>query len=213
MTTIKSVLTKVPPERLYLGSMLLLFGSYYLYNQISAWIIGSYLEGTDTQLFKALILTGGIVCKLTWSAVLLVSLYALMERKEPRYTSTIINYFVRCSLIMWAAVLLFSVIRPELLITKLTDESFLFIAPYLWKYVLTVFLFTISNVISYYFVLLKEYTPILFFLIISLFQISMLFFFHNGLSIVVHVQVMSMITLFVLQVLYFGCSTTNKILT
>lgn len=211
MTTIKSLLTKVPPERLYLGSMLLLFGSYYLYNQISAWIIGSYLEGTDTQLFKALILTGGIVCKLTWSAVLLVSLYALMERKEPSYTSTIINCFVRCSLIIWAAVLLFSVIRPELLITKLTDESFLFIAPYLWKYVLAVFLFTISNVISYYFVLLKEYTPILFSLIISLFQISMLFFFHNGLSIVVHVQVMSMITLFVLQVLYFGFSATNKI--
>ena len=210
MTSIKTIVTKVSPERLYLGSMLLLFGSYYLYNQISAWILGSFLKGIDAQLFKTLIIIGGIVCKIAWSAVILLLLYTLANSKSQSYTSTIIHRFIRYSLVAWAAAIVISVGQPQLIIKNLTDKSNLFIAPYLWQYVLGVFLFTISNVISYYFVLLKRFTPLIFSLIIGVVQISMLFIFHNGLNMVVHVQIMAMVTLFILQILYFGFYSTHK---
>ncbi|WP_396638334.1 hypothetical protein [Maribacter sp. R77961] len=210
MTTIKAIVTKVPSERLYLGSMLLLFGSYYLYNQISAWVRESYLEGTDAQLFKALIIIGGIVCKLAWSAVILSLLYTLANSKSKSYTSTIIYRFVRYSLVAWTALLLVSILQPQFIIKNLTYESNVFIAPYLWKYVIGVFLFTVSNVISYYYVLQKQFTPLFFSIVIGIFQFSMLLIFHNGINIVIHVQLMAMVTLLVLQILYFGYSSAGK---
>ena len=99
---------------------------------------------------------------------------------------------------------------PETAITLLFGDSYLAMAPLLWKYALATGVFAISNIFAYYYLSLDRYVPVIFSGLFGMLQMGLVIFFHKSLEQVVHMQIAAMFLLLIFQVAYFIYDSKSK---
>ena len=96
---------------------------------------------------------------------------------------------------------------PKTAISILFGDSYLAMAPLLWKYALATSLFALANIFAYYYLSLDKYIPVVISGVFGLLQMGLVIFFHDSLEQVVLMQIGAMLLLLLVQVAFFVSET------
>ncbi|AUC82549.1 oligosaccharide flippase family protein [Lacinutrix sp. Bg11-31] len=166
-------------------------------------LVKHYFEAHDAGLYASLALIGRIVYFVAWMFVMLLLPTVVQLKKEGKATAPILFKYVGYIAAIATAIVIGCALFPETAITMLFGESYLAIAPLLWKYALATGLFAISNIFAYYYLSLDRYVPVVISGIFGMLQMVLVVFFHESLEQVVHMQIIAMVSLLVIQVIFF----------
>ncbi|OUR98360.1 sugar isomerase [Flavobacteriales bacterium 33_180_T64] len=175
-------------------------------------LVKHYFESYDAGLYASLALIGRIVYFIAWMFVMLLLPTVVQLKKEGKPTVPILFKYVGYIAIIASLIIFMCVLFPETAITLLFGNSYLAMAPLLWKYALATGLFAISNIFVYYYLSLDQYIPVIFSGVFGLFQMGLVVFFHNSLEQIVHVQIVAMVLMLVFQVVYFIYNSKSKLI-
>ncbi len=166
-------------------------------------LVKHYFEAYEAGLYASLALIGRIVYFVAWMFVMLLLPTVVKLKKEGRSTAPILFKYISYIAIIAFAIVLGCLLFPEIMISMLFGNSYLEIAPLLWKYALATSLFAISNIFAYYYLSLDKYIPVVFSGIFGMLQMVLVILFHNSLAQVVNMQIIAMILLLIIQVVFF----------
>lgn len=166
-------------------------------------LVKHYFDALDAGLYASLALIGRVVYFVAWMFVMLLLPTVVQKRKEGKPTTPILFKYViyigLLSLMIVASCFLF----PELIIKLMFGKAYIAIAYLLWQYALATSLFAMSNILTYYFLSLDHYLPVIISGIIGLTQIILIVLFHGSLEMVVQMQIIAMVALLLAQLFYF----------
>ena len=166
-------------------------------------LVKHYFESYEAGLYASLALIGRIVYFIAWMFVMLLLPTVVQLKKEGKATAPILFKYVGYIATIAITIVFACGLFPETAITLLFGESYLAMAPLLWKYALATGLFAISNIFAYYYLSLDRYVPVILSGLFGMLQMALVIFFHNSLEEVVHVQIVAMLMLLIFQVVYF----------
>ena len=173
-------------------------------------LVKHYFESYEAGLYASLALIGRIVYFIAWMFVMLLLPTVVQLKKEGKATAPILFKYVGYIAGIATVIVFGCALFPELTIKILFGDSYLAMAPLLWKYALATGLFAISNIFAYYYLSLDRYIPVVISGVFGVLQMSLVIFFHNSLEQVVHMQIVAMFLLLVLQVLFFFFDTKSN---
>ena len=173
-------------------------------------LVKHYFDAYDAGLYASLALIGRIVYFVAWMFVMLLLPTVVQLKKEGKETAPILFKYVGYIAAIATAIVIGCALFPETAITILFGDSYLAMAPLLWKYALATGLFAISNIFAYYYLSLDQFVPVVISGVFGMLQMGLVIFFHNSLEQVVHMQIVAMIFLLVVQVLFFILNTKRK---
>lgn len=166
-------------------------------------LVKHYFEAYEAGLYASLALIGRIVYFIAWMFVMLLLPAVVQLKKDGKPTKPILMKYLGYISFISFTIVFFCFLFPEQVIYLLFGESYVSMAPLLWKYALATSLFAISNIFAYYYLSLDRYVPVLFLGIVGLSQIFLIVYFHTTLLQVVHMQILAMILLLVVQLVFF----------
>lgn len=166
-------------------------------------LVKHYFESYDAGLYASLALIGRVVYFIAWMFVMLLLPTVVQLQKEGKETVSVLLKYVGYIAVIAATIIFACVLFPKQIIQILFGESYLEIAPLLWKYALATGIFAISNIFAYYYLSLDKYIPVVLSGIFGMLQVVFLVFFHESLAQVVHVQIIAMVLLLVVQLSFF----------
>ncbi|WP_173427070.1 oligosaccharide flippase family protein [Kordia jejudonensis] len=166
-------------------------------------LVKHYFESYDAGLYASLALIGRVVYFIAWMFVMLLLPTVVKLQKEGKNTVPILLKYVTYIGGIAAVIIISCVFFPTQIIHILFGESYLEIAPLLWKYALATGIFAISNIFAYYYLSLDKYIPVVLSGIFGMLQIVLVVFFHESLAQVVHVQIIAMVLLLIVQLSFF----------
>ncbi len=173
-------------------------------------LVKHYFESYDAGLYASLALIGRVVYFIAWMFVMLLLPTVVQLQKEGKETVSVLLKYVGYIGAIAATIIFACVLFPEQIIHVLFGESYLEIAPLLWKYALATGIFAISNIFAYYYLSLDKYIPVVLSGIFGMLQIVLVVFFHESLAQVVHVQIIAMVLLLVVQLSFFFFENKNR---
>ncbi|ULC60345.1 oligosaccharide flippase family protein [Flaviramulus sp. BrNp1-15] len=174
-------------------------------------LVKHYFESYDAGLYASLALIGRIVYFIAWMFVMLLLPTVVQLKKEGKETAPILFKYVGYIAGIATVIIIGCVLFPKTAITILFGDSYLAMAPLLWKYALATGLFAISNIFAYYYLSLDKYVPVVISGLFGMLQMGLVIFYHDSLEQVVHMQIIAMFLLLVIQVLFFIFNNkTNK---
>ncbi|MBT8260626.1 MAG: oligosaccharide flippase family protein [Bacteroidia bacterium] len=166
-------------------------------------LVKHYFESYEAGLYASLALIGRIVYFIAWMFVMLLLPTVVQLKKEGKDTAPIlfkyVGYIAGIAIIIVFGCILF----PKTTITLLFGNSYLAMAPLLWKYALATGLFAISNIFAYYYLSIDKYIPVVISGIFGVLQMSLVIFYHDSLEQVVHMQIIAMFMLLIIQIIFF----------
>lgn len=179
-------------------------------------LVKHYFEPYDAGLYASLALIGRIVYFIAWMFVMLLLPTVVQLKKEGKKTSPILFKYVGYIALIAFTIVVCTAIFPETAITLLFGDSYLSIAPLLWKYALVTGLFAVSNIFAYYYLSLDTYVPVVISGLFGMLQMTLVIFFHESLEEVVNMQIITMLLLLIVQIGFFifnskSVSTNSKI--
>lgn len=166
-------------------------------------LVKHYFDAYDAGLYASLALIGRIVYFVAWMFVMLLLPTVVQLKKEGKATAPILFKYVGYIAAIATAIVIGCALFPETAITLLFGDSYLAMAPLLWKYALATGLFAISNIFAYYYLSLDRYIPVVISGVFGMLQMGLVIFFHESLEQVVHMQIIAMVLLLVIQVIFF----------
>ena len=166
-------------------------------------LVKHYFDAYDAGLYASLALIGRIVYFVAWMFVMLLLPTVVQLKKEGKATAPILFKYVGYIAAIATAIVIGCALFPETAITLLFGDSYIAMAPLLWKYALATGLFAISNIFAYYYLSLDRYIPVVISGIFGMLQMGLVIFFHESLEQVVHMQIIAMVLLLVIQVIFF----------
>ena len=166
-------------------------------------LVKHYFDAYDAGLYASLALIGRIVYFVAWMFVMLLLPTVVQLKKEGKATAPILFKYVGYIAAIATAIVIGCALFPETAITLLFGDSYLTMAPLLWKYALATGLFAISNIFAYYYLSLDRYIPVVISGVFGMLQMGLVIFFHESLEQVVHMQIIAMVLLLVIQVIFF----------
>ncbi|WP_282069398.1 oligosaccharide flippase family protein [Olleya namhaensis] len=166
-------------------------------------LVKHYFDAYDAGLYASLALIGRIVYFVAWMFVMLLLPTVVQLKKEGKATAPILFKYVGYIAAIATAIVAGCALFPETAITLLFGDSYLAMAPLLWKYALATGLFAISNIFAYYYLSLDRYIPVVISGVFGMLQMGLVIFFHESLEQVVHMQIIAMVLLLVIQVIFF----------
>ncbi|WP_339875765.1 oligosaccharide flippase family protein [Olleya marilimosa] len=166
-------------------------------------LVKHYFDAYDAGLYASLALIGRIVYFVAWMFVMLLLPTVVQLKKEGKATAPILFKYVGYIAAIATAIVIGCALFPETAITILFGDSYLTMAPLLWKYALATGLFAISNIFAYYYLSLDRYIPVVISGVFGMLQMGLVIFFHDSLEQVVHMQIIAMVLLLVIQVIFF----------
>jgi O-antigen/teichoic acid export membrane protein len=166
-------------------------------------LVKHYFESYEAGLYASLALIGRIVYFIAWMFVMLLLPTVVQLKKEGKATAPILFKYVGYISAIAITIVFACSLFPETAITLLFGESYLAMAPLLWKYALATGLFAISNIFAYYYLSLDRYVPVILSGLFGMLQMGLVIFFHDSLEQVVHMQIAAMFFLLIFQVIYF----------
>lgn len=173
-------------------------------------LVKHYFDAYDAGLYASLALIGRIVYFVAWMFVMLLLPTVVQLKKEGQATAPILFKYVGYIAAIATAIVIGCALFPETAITILFGDSYLTMAPLLWKYALATGLFAISNIFAYYYLSLDRYIPVVISGVFGMLQMGLVIFFHDSLEQVVHMQIIAMVLLLVIQVIFFVFESKMK---
>jgi O-antigen/teichoic acid export membrane protein len=173
-------------------------------------LVKHYFDAYDAGLYASLALIGRIVYFVAWMFVMLLLPTVVQLKKEGKETAPILFKYVGYIAAIATAIVIGCALFPETAITLLFGDSYLAMAPLLWKYALATGLFAISNIFAYYYLSLDKFVPVVISGVFGMLQMGLVIFFHDSLEQVVHMQIVAMILLLVVQIFFFVLDTKRK---
>lgn len=170
-------------------------------------LVKHYFDPYDAGLYASLALIGRIVYFIAWMFVMLLLPTVVQLKKEGKKTSPILFKYVGYIALIAFTIVVCTAIFPETAITLLFGDSYLSIAPLLWKYAFATGLFAVSNIFAYYYLSLDKYVPVVISGLFGMLQMMLVIFFHDSLEEVVHVQIAAMLLLLIVQICFFISNT------
>jgi O-antigen/teichoic acid export membrane protein len=173
-------------------------------------LVKHYFDAYDAGLYASLALIGRIVYFVAWMFVMLLLPTVVQLKKEGKATAPILFKYVGYIAAIATAIVIGCALFPETAITILFGDSYLTMAPLLWKYAFATGLFAISNIFAYYYLSLDRYIPVVISGVFGMLQMGLVIFFHDSLEQVVHMQIIAMVSLLVIQVIFFVFESKMK---
>lgn len=163
---------------------------------IHLFLVKHYLGVIEAKVYASMALIGHFVYFVFWVvAVILISNVTDNDRKFKVTISKALKYSLY-------AVMVSSIIAMVCVSFSETLLNIVDFLPLLFQYVLATLLFAISSVLTYYYLSLGKYLPVIISGVVGLSQIILLAFFHNSLVVIIQVYVIAMVALLVAQLLY-----------
>ncbi|GLR19085.1 oligosaccharide flippase family protein [Portibacter lacus] len=166
-------------------------------------MVKHYFESYEAGLYASLALIGRIVYFIAWMFVMLLLPTVVQLKKDGKDTAPILFKYLGYIAIIASIIILGCALFPKTAITLLFGESYLAMAPLLWKYALATGLFALSNIFAYYYLSLDKYIPVIISGVFGMLQMGLVVFFHDSLEQVVHMQIIAMVLLLVIQLAFF----------
>lgn len=166
-------------------------------------LVKHYFDSYDAGLYASLALIGRIVYFIAWMFVMLLLPTVVQLKKEGKATAPILFKYVGYIAGIATVIVIGCALFPKTAITILFGDSYLAMAPLLWKYALATGLFAISNIFAYYYLSLDRYIPVVISGVFGILQMGLVIFFHDSLEQVVHMQIIAMSLLLVIQISFF----------
>ena len=170
-------------------------------------LVKHYFEAYEAGLYASLALIGRVVYFVAWMFVMLLLPTVVKLKKEGKETTHVLFKYLIYITGLASAIVLACLWFPELAINMLFGDSYLTMAPLLWKYALATGLFALSNIFAYYFLSIDDYLPVIFSGLFGLLQVGLVILYHNDLNEVVIMQVVAMVILLLVQLFYFYVKT------
>ncbi len=174
-------------------------------------LVKHYFESYEAGLYASLALIGRIVYFIAWMFVMLLLPKVVQLKKEGKETAPILFKYVGYIAAIALVIVITCAIFPKLMITILFGESYLPMAPLLWKYAIATGMFAVSNIFAYYYLSLDKYIPVIISGMFGMLQMVLVIFFHESLEQVVHMQIIAMVLLLVIQIVFFKLDTNNSL--
>lgn len=165
-------------------------------------LVKHYFESYEAGLYASLALIGRIVYFIAWMFVMLLLPTVVQLKKEGKETAPILFKYVGYIAAIACIIVLGCALFPETAIMLLFGDSYLAMAPLLWKYALATGMFAVSNIFAYYYLSLDKYIPVIISGVFGMLQMGLVVFFHESLEQVVHMQIIAMALLLGIQI---GC--------
>ncbi|MFV9484971.1 oligosaccharide flippase family protein [Christiangramia sp. ASW11-125] len=166
-------------------------------------LVKHFFEAHEAGLYSSLALIGRAVYFVAWMFVMLLLPEVVKREKEGLDTSRLFFKYLGMITFLAIAIVVVNAMFPALIINILFGEAYVEVASLLWKYALASSLFAIANVFVYYFLSLDKYLPVLLSGIFGLLQLTVIFFQHESLEMVVEAQILVMTLLLIAQGIYF----------
>ncbi|TWO32717.1 oligosaccharide flippase family protein [Seonamhaeicola sediminis] len=170
-------------------------------------LVKHYFESYEAGLYASLALIGRIVYFIAWMFVMLLLPTVVQLKKDGKETASVlfkyIGYIAGISLSIVVGCFSF----PELIIQLLFGDSYIAMAPLLYKYAIATSLFAISNIFAYYYLSLDKYIPVVISGIFGMLQVALVIGYHDSLNQVVHMQIVAMALLLVIQIVFFKATS------
>ncbi len=166
-------------------------------------LVKHYFESYEAGLYASLALIGRVVYFIAWMFVMLLLPTVVQLKKEGKETASILFKYVGYIAIISFAIVLTCLSFPETIINLLFGNSYITMAPLLWKYAIATSMFAISNIFAYYYLSLDRYVPVIISGVFGMLQMVLVVFYHESLEQVVHMQIFAMILLLIIQVVFF----------
>lgn len=173
-------------------------------------LVKHYFESYEAGLYASLALIGRIVYFIAWMFVMLLLPTVVQLNKEGKDTAPILFKYIGYIAVIALLIVFCCAIFPETAITILFGKSYLPMAPLLWKYALATGMFAVSNIFAYYYLSLNKYIPVIISGAFGLLQMVLVVWFHDSLTQVVHMQIIAMVSLLIIQIVFFKFSLMNR---
>ncbi|NNF81202.1 MAG: oligosaccharide flippase family protein [Flavobacteriaceae bacterium] len=173
-------------------------------------LVKHYFDSYEAGLYASLALIGRIVYFIAWMFVMLLLPTVVQLKKEGKSTAPVLFKYVGYISVIASLIIFGCALFPELAIRLLFGDSYLAMAPLLWKYALATGLFAISNIFAYYYLSLGRYIPVIISGVFGMLQMGLVIFFHSSLEEVVHMQIIAMVLLLIIQVIFFIVDTGSN---
>ena len=170
-------------------------------------LVKHYFDSYEAGLYASLALIGRIVYFIAWMFVMLLLPTVVQLKKEGKATAPILFKYVGYITGIASIIVFGCALFPATAITILFGDSYLAMAPLLWKYALATGLFAISNIFAYYYLSLDRYVPVILSGVFGMLQMGLVIYFHDSLAEVVHMQIVAMLLLLVVQIGFFLSDT------
>ena len=166
-------------------------------------LVKHYFESYEAGLYASLALIGRMVYFIAWMFVMLLLPTVVQLKKEGKETASTLFKYVGYIVVISVTIVLACLSFPETIIKLLFGESYIAMAPLLWKYAIATSMFAISNIFAYYYLSLDKYVPVIISGVFGMLQMVLVIFYHNSLEQVVYMQMVAMILLLIIQLLFF----------
>lgn len=166
-------------------------------------LVKHYFESYEAGLYASLALIGRIVYFIAWMFVMLLLPTVVQLKKEGKDTAPTLFKYVGYITLISLTIIMICISFPETIITLLFGDSYIAMAPLLWKYALATAMFAISNIFAYYYLSLDKYVPVIISGVFGMLQMGLIVFYHDSLEQIVHMQIIAMILLLVIQFIFF----------
>ena len=166
-------------------------------------LVKHFFESYEAGLYASLALIGRIVYFIAWMFVMLLLPTVVELKKEGKKTAPILFKYVGYIAAISITIILVCLAFPETIITLLFGDSYISMAPLLWKYAIATSMFAISNIFAYYYLSLDKYVPVVISGVFGMLQMLLVIYFHDSLEQVVYMQIVAMFLLLVIQLIYF----------
>ena len=166
-------------------------------------LVKHYFESYESGLYASLALIGRMVYFIAWMFVMLLLPTVVQLKKEGKETASTLFKYIGYIAVISFTIVLACLSFPEIIINVLFGESYMAMAPLLWKYAIATSMFAISNIFAYYYLSLDKYVPVIISGVFGMLQMVLVIFFHDSLEQVVYMQIIAMVLLLVIQLVFF----------
>lgn len=173
-------------------------------------LVKHYFDAYEAGLYASLALIGRIVYFIAWMFVMLLLPTVIELKKEHKPTAPVLFKYLGYIAFISLSIVLACYIMPETIITILFGDSYIAMAPLLWKYAVATSLFALSNIFAYYYLSLDKYASVIISGLFGMLQVGLIILYHNSLEQVVNLQILAMVLLLVVQILFFTIHTLKE---
>ncbi|WP_117885665.1 oligosaccharide flippase family protein [Aureibaculum luteum] len=166
-------------------------------------LVKHYFEAYEAGLYASLALIGRMVYFIAWMFVMLLLPTVVQLKKDGKETASILFKYVGYIAVISIIIIVLCLSFPEIIITLLFGDSYIAMAPLLWKYAIATSMFAISNIFAYYYLSLDKYIPVVITGVFGVLQMGLVIFYHESLEQVVHMQIIAMLLLLGIQLVFF----------
>ncbi len=166
-------------------------------------VVQDLFNPEKADLYTSLALVGRGVYIASWLFSMILLPIVVQKQRAGKPTAPLLSKFMAYMSITLFSLVLVSYLYPEVIISSIFGDAYISLANLLWQYVLVSSLFAIANLIAYYFLSLGYYLPAVFTSFLGIIKTFLIIHFHNSLTMIVQIQLITMTALLVALLLYF----------